>query len=326
VLRAGRIRDFSAFEDVSAREWLIKNAGREAYDKLWRPLLDSKFGEDADSVGGVWIWNKFKLRGSTRRGIGAESLGYLQGGFGALYARLADAVRALGGRVIFSRAESISANPGGGLAVHAGGRRDVYDKALFTASPSEMCETADFPTEYAARARAARYKANVCVTLITKKRVSDYYWLTVARPGAPFVLMIEHTNLFELRELGGRSCIFLSRYLDAGDPLFRAPDGEIARVFFDYLGAMFPNFAPEDVVEYSVHRAEFAQPVVGLRHSQTLLPPETALSGLSIVSMAQIYPEDRGQNYAIAAGRAAARRLMSGAGGDGEAPRERGRE
>ncbi|MDR1589455.1 MAG: NAD(P)/FAD-dependent oxidoreductase [Oscillospiraceae bacterium] len=312
VLRAKSVGDYSRLEDVSARDWLIKTAGRESYDKLWRPLLDSKFGEDADGVGGVWIWNKFKLRGSTRRGAGAESLGYLRGGFGVLYGRLAEIIRSRGGRFMFSEVTSVVAEPGGGLSVTAGGERAEYDKVLFTASPAELCQIAALPPEYAERARAVKHKANVCVTLVTKKRLSDYYWLTVAKPGAPFVLFIEHSNLFPDPSFGERGYIFLSRYLDSSDALFRASDDELAGVFFDCLGGIFPDFTPADVVDYRVHRAEYAQPVAGLRHSERILPPETALGGLYLASMAQIYPEDRGQNYAVASGRAAAGIICGG--------------
>jgi protoporphyrinogen oxidase len=312
VLRAKGISDYSRLEDMSAREWLIRNAGRESYGKLWRPLLDSKFGMDADSVGGVWIWNKFKLRGSTRRGLNAESLGYLRGGFGALYSRLSDIIRSLGGRFVFSEVTSVKAATDGGLSVTAGGESVEYEKVLFTASPAELCRIADLPPEYAERARAVKHKANVCMTLVTKKRLSDYYWLTIAQPDAPFVLFIEHSNLFPDPSFVGRGYIFLSRYLDSGDALFRAPDGELADVFFGSLGAIFPDFTSGDVVAYRVHRAEYAQPVVGLRHSERILPLETALDGLYIASMSQIYPEDRGQNYAVVSGRAAAAVVCNG--------------
>jgi protoporphyrinogen oxidase len=306
VLRAKGCRDYRGLEDVSARDWLSANAGRESYDKLWRPLLDSKFGEDADSVGGVWIWNKFKLRGSTRRGVDAESLGYLRGGFGALYDRLAELIEQGGGRVVRSEAGDISKDAGGGLSLAHGGGRERYERILFTGSPHELCQAADLPPEYALRARSVRYKANICLTLITARRLSDYYWVTVAERGAPFVLFIEHSNLFPDPAFGVRGFIFLSRYLDASDPLFAADERYIADVFFSYLGGMFPEFTRGEIAQYEVRRARWAQPVVGLRHSERLLPLGTPLEGLYIASMSQIYPEDRGQNYAVALGRRAA--------------------
>jgi len=43
------------------------------------PLLVSKFDYDADKISGTWLWNKFKLRGSTRgKNINKELLGYMK--------------------------------------------------------------------------------------------------------------------------------------------------------------------------------------------------------------------------------------------------------
>ena len=79
VLMAKNVKDYMSMEDINAKDWLIKKTGQDAYEKIWRNLLYSKFDKDADSVSGVWIWNKFKLRGSTRQSINKEMLGYLQG-------------------------------------------------------------------------------------------------------------------------------------------------------------------------------------------------------------------------------------------------------
>mgnify|MGYP000648559448 CR=1 FL=1 len=57
-------------------------AGKRGYEAVWGPLLRTKFGEYADEVAAVWIWNKLKLRGSARGRKQEERLGYVQGGFG----------------------------------------------------------------------------------------------------------------------------------------------------------------------------------------------------------------------------------------------------
>jgi protoporphyrinogen oxidase len=66
VLKAARLRDWHDLENITAAQWLIENCGQQAYNKLWQPLLRAKFDQDAEEVSSVWIWNKFKLRGSSR--------------------------------------------------------------------------------------------------------------------------------------------------------------------------------------------------------------------------------------------------------------------
>ena len=57
----------------------------------------------------------------------------------------------------------------------------------------------------------------------------------------------------------------------------------------------------------SVWQARYAQPLVVRNYSQLVPPHRTPLPGVFIASMAQVYPEDRGTNYAIRDGRKVAR-------------------
>ena len=64
-------------------------------------------------------------------------------------------------------------------------------------------------------------------------------------------------------------------------------------------------------------RADHAQPVITPNYSRLIPNIQSDVPGLYLSSMAQIYPEDRGTNYAIRHGRSAARliadRIRTGA-------------
>ena len=94
VLKARFIKDYMSIEDTTAREWIIKNAGNECYDLVWEPLLNSKFDIDTENISATWIWNKFKLRGSSRgKNISKELLGYVTSSFVKVYERMAEKIR-----------------------------------------------------------------------------------------------------------------------------------------------------------------------------------------------------------------------------------------
>jgi protoporphyrinogen oxidase len=311
VLRAKNVHDYRDLEEITAKDWLIQKTGQDAYDKIWAPLLYSKFDRDADQISGVWIWNKFKLRGSTRQNINKERLGYLRGSFFALCQRLVEEIQSRQSIVIPSAAIQISPAPGGKVQILSeNGMNIIYDKVLFTASPAELCQICEFPEDYRQRTLRIRYKANICMTLFMTKPISDYYWITVAEKDAPFVLCVEHTNLIQDPGYGDCHIIYLSRYLDAEDLFFSASDNEITSVFLAYFSRMFPGFSPADILGSRISRFTYAQPVVPLRHSGNILPMETPVQNLYLASMSQIYPEDRGQNYAVRMGREAAEIIM----------------
>jgi protoporphyrinogen oxidase len=301
VLSSKFIKDYRPFEFIRAKDWIIARSGRDAYDKVWGPLLISKFDVDADSVSGTWIWNKFKLRGSSRgKNISKEQLGYIQGGFITIIDALADRIQNNGCRLLLNKSvKSISKNGDNKWEVSAENGSEIFDRILFTAAPELLANVCSgFTPEYENNLRLIRYKANLCLTLELEESLSPYYWITVAQAGLPFVLIIEHTNLVGLKGYGSH-IVYLSRYLDESDPLYSSSDDEIVHTFIKGLQRVFPDFKKESIKKASLSRARYAQPVVKMGYGESIPAVKTPLDGLYLASMPQIYPEDRGLNYAV---------------------------
>ncbi len=305
VVRSKFVKDWKSLENITAREWVEKYAGKNAYSKFWGPLLQSKFDIDADKICAVWLWNKFKLRGSTRSNkTSKEMFGYLEGSFGLIYKRLAEEIEKRGGLVLTNAiVTAIAQNTNGSIKVQAGIEKYDFDKVIFTPGPSNLIEMGvEFPEEYKEKVDSIKYKSNICLMLELKRSISPYYWVTVAEKNSPFVLMIEHTNLMP-RDKYGSNIIYLSRYLDQTNSLYSDSDDKIFSLFFKGLKKMFPSVKKSDVKGYRIFKSRFAQPVVFKKYSDSLLPFETPISNLYIANMSQIYPEDRGQNYSLRLGK-----------------------
>jgi protoporphyrinogen oxidase len=74
---------------------------------------------------------------------------------------------------------------------------------------------------------------------------------------------------------------------------------------------MFPEFDPKWVVQSNVWRAEFSQPIVQRRHSSLIPAMKSEIENLFLATMGQIYPEDRGTNYAVRSGNEVAEQMAS---------------
>ena len=124
-----------------------------------------------------------------------------------------------------------------------------------------------------------------------------------------------------LREMGGERV-----YRVVWEPLLRGKFGdlaeEVAAVWFwnklklrgggERLAYHRGGFAAH------VWRARYAQPVVECGYRRLLPATHTPVTNLFLATMAQIYPQDRGTNYAIRQGREVARAVataLDGAGG-----------
>jgi protoporphyrinogen oxidase len=312
ALRARRVRKWRELEDLTAEEWLVRLGGREVYEVVWKPLLEGKFGPYAREISAVWFWNKLKLRGGSRGKGGKEVLAYYKGGFAALAHQLARAICSNGGSI---RLES----PVTGLLVRdgrvAGVRTDHgplgADAVLATPALPIVADLVEphVSPEYAHNLRRIRYLANICIVLELDRSLSETYWLNVNDPGFPFVGVIEHTNFEPPESYAGRHLVYLSKYLPETDQLYHVPDPEVVGFCLRHLQRMFPALTTDWILAAHVWRARYAQPIVIRRYGGLIPAMETPLPGLYLSSMAQVYPEDRGTNYAIREGRAAGRRI-----------------
>jgi protoporphyrinogen oxidase len=80
-------------------------------------------------------------------------------------------------------------------------------------------------------------------------------------------------------------------------------DNELLDYAVPFIQKMFPEFSKDWVVDYHVWHAEYAQPVIPIDYSKTMPGTDTPLENVFISTMAHVYPEDRGTNYAIKHGR-----------------------
>jgi protoporphyrinogen oxidase len=312
ALRARRVRDWRQLEDLTAEEWLVRLGGREVYDVVWRPLLEGKFGPAAEEISAVWFWNKLKLRGGSRGRGGEEVLAYYRGGFAALADRLANEICRRGGRIrLESQVTDLLVSHGRVEGVRTPQGPLGADAVLATPALPIVADLVEphVDPEYVASLRQIRYLANICIVLELDRSLSDTYWLNVNDPGFPFVGVIEHTNFEPPESYTGRRLVYLSRYLPETDELYRMEDESVVRYCLTHLQRMFPALTPEWVLAAHVWRARYAQPIVVRRYGSLIPAIETPLTGLFLSSMAQVYPEDRGTNYAIREGRRAARHM-----------------
>lgn len=313
ALAARRINDWKALEDQSAEEWLIRMGGKKAYETIWRPLLIGKFGPEASEVSAVWIWNKLKLRGSSRNSRGAECLIYYQGSFGALTEALRHKLLELGVQILTGRQVHEICIEGGkptGLRVEA----DLIPAHIVLATipiPQFLQITPGLPAEYRESAARIRYLGNICLVMRLKQSLSSTYWLNVADPQFPFVGIIEHTNFDDISNYRGEHIAYLSKYLPVSDGLFSKSDDEYLEYCLPYIGRMFPAFSRNWIIDHKLWKADFSQPVITRRYSSLIPDMQTPLRNLWLCSMAQIYPEDRGTNYAVAYGRKVAARIIA---------------
>jgi protoporphyrinogen oxidase len=326
ALQRGR-QDVTAFEPLTAREWIQKRMGRRAWETLWEPLLRGKFGSRAEDISMAWLWKKLVLRRQVKgQDIGAEHLGYPRNSWELLYERLVASIEAGGGRVLIDRPvirveqdlEVVHGGPGSfrnGLDPsrfeEAG--RERYERVLSTLPNDVMLGVAGhlLDADYRRRLEAIEYHTAVCLLVELDRQFSPYYWTNIADPEIEFVGLVEHTNFVEPERYGGRRFLYMANYVEPGHELLALDADELLARYEPSLRRVNAAFEPSWVKQRWLFREPAAQPIVTVGYKQLIPPLQTGVPGLVLANTTQIYPEDRGTNYAVRLGDQAAREVLS---------------
>jgi protoporphyrinogen oxidase len=297
-------------EKVTADAWMRQWIGPRVYNTLWKPLLVGKFGEEnLGVVNMAWFWARLHAR-TTR-------LGTFVGGFQAFLDKLADLLQSrgveirLGMAVTAVKTRRVSENPSG-LAVETATSAESYDAVISTSSPALMAKLApDLPESYAARLTALKSMGAVVLVMTLDRPLTNYYWHNLPKEaGFPFLAMVEHTNFVGPEHYGGDHIIYCGDYLDPNHEYFTLSKEELLKRFLPALVRFNPAFDRSWVRESWLWRTTYAQPVPPVNHSQNIPPIRTPVPGLYFASMSQVYPWDRGTNFAVEIGRKVAGMVM----------------
>lgn len=305
VLRVRQVRDWQSIEQLSIRKWLEPLCGKTAYKVIWEPLISAKFSEYAECVSAVWMWKKLVLRGGTRDQKGSEELLYFHGGFGELAEEIAADIRTHGGMLVFnSPVESIETDGNRVTSVRCGDRIFRAREFLFTPAFPVIANLFDEHAEPAwiAALRRVNYLGNICLILRLNRSLMDTYWLNVNDPGFPFVGVIEHTNFSPPENYAGSRLVYLSRYISTTHADWSLSDDDYVELALAHLQRIFTDFDESWIEDRVVWRATYAQPVTELGYSTYVPDQSTPFENALISTMAHVYPEDRGTNYAVREG------------------------
>lgn len=309
AMRLRRERDGSQFEGVTVADWVRNELGERALEVVWGPLLRGKFGGMWDRVVMTWLWNKVQTRFSSRSGGWSqrEMLGYIRGSFGAWTSALIARLRELECEIETSAPVSKILSERGRIGIDRDGRTIFYDAVVATVSNAAFDRMApDLTATYEEKLRDTPYQNALCLALVLDRPFTDYYWLNVNDIDLPFVAVVEQTNLVDADRYGGRHILYVSSYLGQDAPLTREDVDEVLGMYAPHLKRINPAFEEAWVTERHLFHARDAQPVFTVGAGARVPDHRTPVAGLYLANMAQIYPQDRGQNYAIERGEAVA--------------------
>jgi len=270
-----KINNWQSLEKISAWDWLVSAYGQRAFEILWQPLLQGKFGSYARKISAAWFWARIKKR--------SRKLGYLKGGFQVLIEKLVKKIEEDGGKVFLNR------------EVKNLKELKDFDKVIITTPVQKFFKT-KLPPMLGA--------INLILVLKEQFLTDGTYWLNINEPAFPFVAVVEHTNFVDPKYYGNKHILYVGGYYPQDHRYFKMTAKQIFEEFRPFLQKINPNYNFRlFTIHYSLFTNLFAQPIATVNYSKLLSKIKKTLpKNLYLANMQTIYPWDRGVNYAIEQG------------------------
>jgi protoporphyrinogen oxidase len=291
IWHASRIRDWKSLERIPVAEWLVRHSGRRTFNRIWLPLLKAKLGDAWQRTSAAFIWATIQRMYAARSaGVKREMFGYLPGGYGRMLSVFGQRLEELGVDTRTGcRVQQIERDAQGAFTITtAAGAALKCDRVVVTTpTPIAARVCPQLVSDEAERLAGVEYLGIVCASLLLRKPLAGYY-VTNITDAAPFTGVVEMTALVDPATFGGRTLVYLPKYVAMGDPAWSQSDDEIRATFLAAMGRLYPNFSSDDVLAFRVSRARHVFALPTLNYSCRAPQCTTSVPGLFVVNSAQI--------------------------------------
>jgi protoporphyrinogen oxidase len=285
-------RDYSALEHKPLEDWLIRHCGRKLVQRIWRPLLDSRFDSSHAELPATYLWARTNRMRSAREGRSAgEKMGCLRGGHERLVLAAAARAEQLGVDIrLGAGVEGLLRDDSGAVSgVRVDGQDERFDLTIATLQPPALKHLLPEDLQPLLGAYPSRYLGVVCLVLKLRRSLLPYYSVNICDP-TPITTVVETSHVVGTEHTDGLRLAYLPKYCEASAPEFSEDDRSIYDRFTAMLARLAPDFRHEDVVDWTVQRAPLVEPVHAMGHEPRVAPIWPGVAGLGLASASQIYP------------------------------------
>lgn len=291
---------WKTLENLKTTKLLPTLIGKKAYKLIWEPQLINKLGKYADDISLVWFWARIKKR--------TTSLAYPKGGFLNFAQHLAKQIINNGGTIHYaSETKKITNRNEKNIVEFIQGNKkhtEIFDAIIVTIPTHLFTKIApQLPEHYVKSLAKLHGMAATNMVLRLKKPflTDNTYWLSICSTDSNIMVLVEHTNFMHKKHYNNEHIVYIGNYMPVEDEKFSQSKEQLLKLYDPFLKTINSNYK-KNLIDYEVFRAPFAQPLVPANYSEMIPSFTTPLKGVYLANMQQVYPWDRGTNYAVELG------------------------
>ncbi len=301
-------------EKLNTKNFLIKTMGKKGYESIWEPQLTNKFGNEAETISLAWFWARIKKR--------TPSLAYPEGGFLNFANHLVMEIEKKGGKIYFNtEASELSSHDGKPelkiinhkSSLRSSGQAIInqFDSVVVTLPSFLFFKMApELPEDYVKKYSSLKGLGAINLVLRMKKTFlkDGTYWLSICDKKSPIMAVVDHSNFMDIKNYNNEHLVYLGNYLPADHPYFSMDKKNILKKYDPFLRKLNPDYR-KSLIDFEAFKAPFAQPIIPVNYSKMIPPIETPLANVYLANIQQVYPWDRGTNYAVELGKKVAEQI-----------------
>ncbi len=290
-----------SLETVSALEWANKNFGKKFTNKVWLPLLNSKYEKYSPKISALWLATRIKRHLSTKIFYNNKSrLGYLVGTYKFVIEKIETLIKLKKGKV-YKNNKVLKLDFGKKhLNQIVTSKKIINCKDKIVISTLPLADLNKIKKNKLSSFKYLKKFKNCCATLViikSSQKLNSDYWVTVSDKNIPFDLIINHNEIWNNYDY---YYYYLSRY-HVDKNFFK--NKNIYKLFCNGLSKIYESFDPNKVIEYKVLSSKSAAPIPFCNFSKKLPKKTSNFLNFFHTSFDFIYPEDRGVGNSIKLGK-----------------------
>ena len=310
VLYLQKVKNWQKLTSITAMDWLKKYAGENVTRVIWEPLLKGKFDIYYDQVTMCWLWGRVKQRmDSQKAGSSGEELGYLAGGFDSLVQSLKESILKNGGNIkLNTMIDEIHYDKNlNFVKIQTPDKNEhLFDSVLLTV-PSNIASIMlkkylNEDKQYFENIKRTKYLDAAVMIFATDQKITDYYWHNI-NDKSDFVVFLSLTNLIGTQKFNGKHVYYIGDYMSSDHENMQIDKSELMQKWLEKLEDIFPKFDPSLVIEKHLFRFKNAQHIVDIGYEKKIPSMKTPCKNVYLSNFSQIFPMDRGTNYAVRDGK-----------------------
>ncbi len=188
---------------------------------------------------------------------------------------------------------------------------ESFEKIIVTIPSFQFVKMApQLPTDYMKKLLSLRGigAINLILRLSEEFFQDQTYWLSICDLDSPLLAIVEHTHFMDSRFYNNEHIVYLGNYLPSTHAYFSMDEKKLLAIYHPFLKRINPHYE-KTLIGARIFKAAFAQPIIPINYSALIPSMDTPLSGVLLANIQQVYPWDRGTNYAVSLGEKVSKKI-----------------